>query len=182
LAVGYGLRLLAAGYPATGYSSGYRLSAIKQQTNELFPPVATSCTASQLDRSDFQSITGSHEGVFSAGQSAEPAAGDHPRGGLVRPGEPVVGSPTHPVMQNLVVLWEMSPLRSGVRAGARLWARGPAPRPPGLGRNWAQTEAQVGWWGPGSAAGGGAAASQGYFFNQEKISAVRPEAGLSSFS
>jgi hypothetical protein len=34
-------------------------------------------TASQLDRSDFQSITGSHEGTF----SAEPAAGDHPRGG-----------------------------------------------------------------------------------------------------
>ena len=32
-------------------------------------------------------------------------------GGLVRPGEPVVGSPTHLVMQNLVMLWKMSPLR-----------------------------------------------------------------------
>jgi hypothetical protein len=36
----------------------------------------------------------------------------------------VVGSPTHPVMPNLVVLWKMSPLRREVRAGARLWARG----------------------------------------------------------
>jgi hypothetical protein len=32
-------------------------------------------------------------------------------GGLGRPGEPVVGSPTHPVMPNLVVLWKISPLR-----------------------------------------------------------------------
>ena len=46
----------------------------------------------------------------------------------MRPGEPVVGSPTHPVMPNLVVLWKMSPLRGGVRAGARLWARGTARR------------------------------------------------------
>jgi hypothetical protein len=46
----------------------------------------------------------------------------------VRPGEPVVGSPTHPVMPNPVMLWKMSPLRGGVRAGARLWARGPARR------------------------------------------------------
>jgi hypothetical protein len=45
----------------------------------------------------------------------------------------VVGSPTHPVMPNLVVLWKMSPLRGGVRAGARLWARGPAYR------SWAAT-------------------------------------------
>jgi hypothetical protein len=68
---------------------------------------------------------GSYEGAF----SAEPAAGGHPRatGGLARPGEPVVGSPTHPVMPNLVMLWEMSPLRGGVRAGARLWARGQRP-------------------------------------------------------
>jgi hypothetical protein len=33
-------------------------------------------TTSQLDRSDFQSITGTHEGAF----PAEPATGDHPRG------------------------------------------------------------------------------------------------------
>jgi hypothetical protein len=54
-------------------------------------------------------------------------------GGLGRPVAPVVGSPTHPVMSNLVVLWKMSPLRGGVRAGARLWARGPARR------SWAAT-------------------------------------------
>jgi hypothetical protein len=40
-------------------------------------PAASSHTASQLDRSDFQSTMGSYEGAF----SAEPAAGDHPRGG-----------------------------------------------------------------------------------------------------
>jgi hypothetical protein len=45
----------------------------------------------------------------------------------------VVGSPTHPVMPNLVMLWKMSPLRDVVRAGARLWARGPACR------SWAAT-------------------------------------------
>ena len=45
---------------------------------------------------------------------------------------------------------------------------GAGPRPPGLGRNWAQTEAQGGWWGPGSAAGGGAAASQGTFLIKKK--------------
>jgi hypothetical protein len=68
---------------------------------------------------------GAYEGAF----SAEPAAGDHPRGGLGRPGEPVVGSPTrHPVMPKLVVLWEISPLRGGVRPGTRLWAWGPARR------------------------------------------------------
>jgi hypothetical protein len=74
-------------------------------------------TASQLVRSVFQSIMGAYEGAF----SAEPAAGDHaPTGGLGRPGEPVVGPPTHPVMPNLVMLWEISPLRGGVRAGTRL--------------------------------------------------------------
>jgi hypothetical protein len=36
-------------------------------------------------------------------------------------------------MPNLVMLWKMSPLRGGVRAGARLWARGPACR------SWAAT-------------------------------------------
>jgi hypothetical protein len=40
----------------------------------------------------------------------------------------MVGSPAHPVMPNLVMLWKMSPLRGGVRVGARLWARGPARR------------------------------------------------------
>jgi hypothetical protein len=55
----------------------------------------------------------------------------------------VVGSPTHPAMPNLVMLWKMSPLRGEVRAGARLWARcparrswvitGPKPKPGGAG-------------------------------------------------
>jgi hypothetical protein len=69
---------------------------------------------------------GSYEGAF----SAEPAAGDHPRGDWGDPWvAPVVGSrPPHPVMPNLVMLWKMSPLRGGMRAGARLWARGPARR------------------------------------------------------
>ena len=40
----------------------------------------------------------------------------------------MVGSPTHPVMPNLVMLWKMSPLWGEGRAGARLWAPGP-PRP-----------------------------------------------------
>jgi hypothetical protein len=55
----------------------------------------------------------------------------------------VVGSPTHPVMPNLIMLWKMSPLRREVRAGARLWVRGlarrswvetgPKPKPGGAG-------------------------------------------------
>jgi hypothetical protein len=75
---------------------------------------------------------GAYEGAF----SAEPAAGDHPRatGGLGRPGEPVVGSPTHPVMPNLVMLWEISPLRGGVRAGAMLYVVGAGGHPPGQGQ------------------------------------------------
>jgi hypothetical protein len=108
-------------------------------------------TTSQLVRSVFQSTMGSYEGAF----SAEPAAGDHrPRGGLGGAGGAVVGSPTHPAMPNLVVLWEMGPLRREVRAGARSWTR-VGPRPPGLGRNWAQTEARGGWWARGPAAGCG---------------------------
>jgi hypothetical protein len=43
----------------------------------LLATSSASTTTSQLDRSDFQSIMGSYEGAF----SAEPAAGDHPRGG-----------------------------------------------------------------------------------------------------
>jgi hypothetical protein len=77
-------------------------------------------TTSQLVRAVFQSIMGSHEGVF----SAEPAAGDHPRGGLGRPGGPIVGSPTHPVMPNLIVLWKMGPPWGEGRAGARLCPQG----------------------------------------------------------
>ena len=35
----------------------------------------------------------------------------------------MAGSPTHPVMPNLVMLWKMGPLRGEGRAGARLWLR-----------------------------------------------------------
>ena len=84
----------------------------------------------------------------------------------MRPGEPVVGSPTHPVMPNLVMLWKMSPLQGGVRAGARLWARGPARR--GWVAIGPKPKPRGGWWGPGSAAGGGAAASQGTFLIKKK--------------
>jgi hypothetical protein len=81
----------------------------------------------------------------------------------VRPVEPVVGSPTHPVMPNLVMLWKMSPLRGGVRAGAGLWARGPArrgwvaigpkPKPRGAGGA------------PGPLRGEGRRPAQGYFLS-----------------
>jgi hypothetical protein len=75
----------------------------------------------------------------------------------------VVGPPTHPVMPNLVVLWEMSPQSPARRSagGCQCQVVGAGPRLPELGRNWAQTEARGGWWGPGPAAGGGAAASPG---------------------
>jgi hypothetical protein len=52
----------------------------------------------------------------------------------------VVGSPTHPVMPNLVMLWKMSPLRGGVPAGG-YQVVGAEPRLPEPGRNWAQTDA-----------------------------------------
>jgi hypothetical protein len=126
---------------------------------------AACCTTSQLVRSVFQSTMGSY---YEGASSAEPAAGDHPWGGWGDQGGAVVGSPTHPVMPNLIVLWKMSPLRRDVRAGARLWARGPArrswvatgpkPKPGGAG------------WGPGPAAGGGAAASQGYLLTPVPVS------------
>jgi hypothetical protein len=50
-------------------------------------------TTSQLDRSDFQSIMGACEGAF----SAEPAAGDHPRGDWGGPGSRWLATrPTRP--------------------------------------------------------------------------------------
>jgi hypothetical protein len=80
-------------------------------------------------------------------------AGGHPRGGLGSwggqgTGKPVVGSPTHPVMPDLIMLWEMTPLRREVRAGARLWVRGPARR------GWVATGPKpkpggAGGWAPG---------------------------------
>jgi hypothetical protein len=42
---------------------------------------------------------------------------------------------------------------------------GAGPRPPELGRNWAQTDARGGWRAPGPATGGGAGPAQGYFLS-----------------
>jgi hypothetical protein len=61
-------------------------------------------------------------------------------------------SPTRPAMPDLVVLWEVGLLRHEVQAGTRLGAE---PRPPELGRNWAQTEARRGGGGGGGGGVGG---------------------------
>ena len=78
----------------------------------------------------------------------------------------MVGSPTHPVMPNLVMLWKMGPSRCGRRAGGynplvgAAAGRGPLRRPPGefpcdlTGRRW-----------PG--AGGGGQARRQFFTPQE---------------
>jgi hypothetical protein len=44
----------------------------------------------------------------------------------------MVGSPTHPVMPNLIMLWKMGPPWGEGRAVARLWAGGPARRNRGI--------------------------------------------------
>ena len=86
----------------------------------------------------------------------------------------MVGSPTHPVMLYLVMLWKIeSPAR---RSAGGCQVVGAGPRLPGLGRNWAQTEAQGGWWwGPGPAAGGGAAASPRLLFKPHNYQRVRDQ-------
>jgi hypothetical protein len=92
------------------------------------------------------------------GLSAEPAASGWgpPTGGLGRHGEPVVGSPTPPGHAKPgYALENESPARRRSAGGCQVVGAGP--RLPELGRNWAQTEARGGWWGPGPAAGGGAA-------------------------
>jgi hypothetical protein len=83
--------------------------------------------------------------------------------------------PTRSCQRDLIVLWEMSPLRREARAGARLWVRGLTRRGWVATGPWAQTEARGGlarggWLGPGprarcGAAGGVAAASQGYLLS-----------------
>jgi hypothetical protein len=96
-------------------------------------------TTSQLVRVVFQSTMGSHEGAF----SAEPAGGAS-TGGLGRSGEPVVGSPTHPVIPHLIMLWKMGPrgARGGRVPGCAHWDslarlhRPLAPRPPPFQRAW----------------------------------------------
>jgi hypothetical protein len=126
-------------------------------------------TASQLVRSVFQSTVGSYEGAF----SAEPAAGVSIHGGAgeVRgaggwvPDPPGHAKPGYALENELLIANEFPAGRSA--GGCQVVGAGP--RPPELGRNWAQTEARGGgWWGPGSAAGGGAAASQGYFLIKKK--------------
>jgi hypothetical protein len=96
----------------TPFGCGVREAVPHKPHKNLSPSPSLNQVTSQLVRAVFQSIMlGSHEqGVF----LAEPAAEDHPRGGgLGRPGEPVAGSPTHPVMPNLLMLWKMSPVGRG---------------------------------------------------------------------
>jgi hypothetical protein len=66
----------------------------------------------------------------------------------------VVGSPTHPVLRPGVLLWSLRPLRGGVRAGARLWAWGPARRGWVTTRPKTQIEARGGLVGPQARCGG----------------------------
>jgi hypothetical protein len=80
----------------------------------------------------------------------------------------VVGSPTHPAMPNLVVLWKMSPLRGGVRGGG-CQVVGAGPRLPELGRNWAQTEARGGLVGPRARCGGRRGGQPGLLFKPHNI-------------
>jgi hypothetical protein len=112
-------------------------------------------TTSQLVRSVFQSTMGSYEGAF----SAEPAAGDHLRGGWGGTGSRWLGPRPTRSCQTWLCSENESPARRSaggcqvVGAGARL---------PELGRKWAQTEARR----------RGAAASPGYLLSPI-ISGVR---------
>ena len=94
-------------------------------------------------------------------------------GGLGRPVAPMVGSPTHPVMPNLVMLWKMSPLRGGVRVGARLWAP-PAGAGPQLGPN----RSPGGLAGPWARHGRRRGASPGLLFKPHNIKGERASTGL----
>jgi hypothetical protein len=102
---------------------------------------------------------GAYEGAF----SAEPAVGDHPWGtGEARGAGGWVPDPPGHAKPGYALGNEPPVARSA--GGCQVVGAGPR-RPPELGRNWAQTEARGGWWGPGPAAGGGAAAtanSQGH--------------------
>ena len=93
----------------------------------------------------------------------------------MRPGEPVVGSPTHPVMPNLVMLWKMSPLRGGVRAGARLWARGPARR---AGSQLGPNRSPGGLVGPRVRCGGRGGGQPRLLFKPQNIKGQRASTGL----
>jgi hypothetical protein len=116
-------------------------------------------TTSQLVRSVFRGIMGAYEGAF----SAEPAAVGTTHGGTGEArgaGGWVPDPPGH--AKPGCALGNESP---AARSAGGCQVVGAGPRPPELGRNWAQTEARGGWWGPGSAAGGGAAVSQGYLLS-----------------
>jgi hypothetical protein len=71
----------------------------------------------------------------------------------------MAGSPTHPAMPSLLVLWKMSPLRGGVRAGARVKARGPARR------GWVASGPKPKPRGAGGAPGPLRRPAQGYFLS-----------------
>jgi hypothetical protein len=87
----------------------------------------------------------------------------------------VVGSPTRPVMPNLIVLWKMGPLRGEGRAGARLWLReatrrdrggiGPGSKPGAAGDT------------PGQLQEGKARRSAGGYFLAKKVSALESSSG-----
>ena len=86
----------------------------------------------------------------------------------------MVGSPTHPVMPDLIVLWKMGPLRGEGRAGARLWLReatrrarggiGPGSKPGAAGDT------------PGPLRGKARRPAGGYFL-AKKVSALESSSG-----
>jgi hypothetical protein len=157
---------------STYSNTGHRASAhalpnkYANRARERAAPTTRRGTTSQLVRSAFQSIMGSYEGAF----SAEPAARDHPRGGWGGTGSRWLGPRPTRSCQNLVMLWKTSPLRSRVRAGARLEVvgvgAGPHAPPAGAGSQLGPNRSPGGLVGArvrcgGGPGAGGAAASQG---------------------
>ena len=109
---------------------------------------------------------GSYEGAF----SAEPAAGDHSRGGWGGTGSRWLGPRPTRSCQTWLCSENESPARRSaggcqvVGAGARL---------PELGRKWAQTEARGGAVGPRARCGGRGGGQPGLLFLSPIISRVR---------
>jgi hypothetical protein len=138
---------------STYSNTGHRASAhalpnkYANRARERAAPTTRRGTTSQLVRSAFQSIMGSYEGAF----SAEPAARDHPRGGWGGTGSRWLGPRPTRSCQNLVMLWKTSPLRSRVRAGARLEVVGVGGAPRPTRRSWVATGPKPQ---PGGAGGG----------------------------
>ena len=89
----------------------------------------------------------------------------------------MVGSPTRPVMPNLIMLWKMGPLRGEGRAGARLWLREATRRARG-GIGPGSKPGRGGWGYPGPVAGEGAAGRPaGGYFLAKKVSALESFSG-----